>query len=100
MTRRRRVAVLFGGRSAEHEVSCVSAASVIDALDPERFEAVPIGITKQGTWHRLDGPPRLPAGSDRLPAITEASGASVELEREGGETALVSADGEREPVDV
>ena len=48
MTRRRRVAVLFGGRSAEHEISCISARSVMDALDPERTEVIPIGITREG----------------------------------------------------
>ena len=47
--RKRRVAVLFGGRSAEHEISCVSARSVIDALDPATTEVVPIGITRAGT---------------------------------------------------
>ncbi len=51
---RLRVGVLFGGRSGEHEVSLVSAASVIQALDPEKYEAVPIGITKEGRW--LVGP--------------------------------------------
>jgi D-alanine-D-alanine ligase len=45
-----RVGVLFGGRSGEHEVSLTSAASVIRALDPEKYEAVPIGITKDGRW--------------------------------------------------
>jgi D-alanine-D-alanine ligase len=45
-----RVGVLFGGRSGEHEVSLASAASVIRALDPEKYEAVPIGITKDGRW--------------------------------------------------
>ena len=45
-----RVGVLFGGRSGEHEVSLASAASVIRALDPEKYEAVPIGITKEGQW--------------------------------------------------
>ncbi|MBA3363215.1 MAG: D-alanine--D-alanine ligase A, partial [Actinobacteria bacterium] len=39
---RRRVAVLFGGRSAEHEISCISARSVIDALDPEQTEVIPV----------------------------------------------------------
>lgn len=42
--------MLFGGRSGEHEVSLTSAASVIRALDPEKYEAVPIGITKDGRW--------------------------------------------------
>jgi D-alanine-D-alanine ligase len=45
-----RVGILFGGRSGEHEVSLVSAASVIRALDPEKYEAVPIGISKEGQW--------------------------------------------------
>ena len=45
-----RVGVLFGGRSGEHEVSLLSAASVLKAMDPEKYEAVPIGITKDGRW--------------------------------------------------
>ncbi len=45
-----RIGILFGGRSGEHEVSLVSAASVIRALDPAKYEAVPIGITKEGQW--------------------------------------------------
>src|SRR5271169_2166000 len=48
--KRLRVGVLFGGRSGEHEVSLSSAASVIRALDPAKYEAVPIGITKDGRW--------------------------------------------------
>jgi D-alanine-D-alanine ligase len=48
--KRLRVGVIFGGRSGEHEVSVSSAASVIRALDPEKYEAVPIGITKDGRW--------------------------------------------------
>ena len=48
--KRLRVGVLFGGRSGEHEVSLISAASVIQALDPAKYEAVPIGITKDGQW--------------------------------------------------
>ncbi|MFQ6019225.1 MAG: D-alanine--D-alanine ligase family protein [Dehalococcoidia bacterium] len=47
---RLKVGLLFGGRSAEHEVSIVSAQGVLAALDPQRFQALPIGITKQGTW--------------------------------------------------
>lgn len=45
-----RVGVLFGGRSGEHEVSLASAYAVMRAMDPERFEVVPIGIDKQGRW--------------------------------------------------
>lgn len=47
---RLKVGILFGGRSAEHEVSVISAQGVMAALDAERFQAVPIGVTKQGTW--------------------------------------------------
>jgi len=47
---RKRVAVIFGGRSGEHEVSIVSARSVMAALDPARWEAVPIGISRSGDW--------------------------------------------------
>ncbi len=48
--KRLRVGVIFGGRSGEHEVSLASAASVIRSLDPEKYEAVPIGIAKDGRW--------------------------------------------------
>ena len=50
MARRVRVGVVFGGRSSEHEVSLRSARSVMDAIDKEKYEAVPIGITKEGRW--------------------------------------------------
>ena len=45
-----RVGILFGGRSGEHEISLLSAASVFDAIDKNKYEVVPIGITKQGHW--------------------------------------------------
>jgi len=48
--RRPRVAVVFGGRSAEHSISCISAGSVIEALDPERYDVVPVGIAQDGRW--------------------------------------------------
>lgn len=50
MARKIRVGVIFGGRSAEHEVSLVSAASVINALDKKKYEVLPIGITSDGRW--------------------------------------------------
>src|SRR6266567_6554759 len=52
--RKLRVAVLYGGRSGEHEVSLQSAASVITHLDRNRFEIVPVAIDKQGRWHLND----------------------------------------------
>lgn len=50
MSARIRVAVLYGGRSSEHSVSCVSAGSIMAHLDPQRYEVIPIGINSQGTW--------------------------------------------------
>ncbi|OWV90622.1 D-alanine--D-alanine ligase [Rhizobium sp. R635] len=47
---RLRIAVLFGGRSAEHEVSILSATNVMGALDPEKYDAVPVFITREGQW--------------------------------------------------
>jgi D-alanine-D-alanine ligase len=98
--RKRRIAVLFGGRSAEHEISCVSARSVIDALDPETNEVVPIGITRDGTWHLMNGPPALPTESGRMTEIVAEAGATVELAVESGVSELVAADGSRRPIDV
>src|SRR5690349_4430530 len=50
MAKKIRVGVLFGGRSGEHEVSLLSAASVLDQIDKTKYEVVPIGITKEGRW--------------------------------------------------
>lgn len=71
-TTKPRVAVIFGGRSSEHSISCVSAGSVIAALDPERYEVVPIGITKDGHWVlESTEPGHLALGpSGELPSVT------------------------------
>ena len=50
MAKKLRIGILFGGRSGEHEVSLLSAASVLNAIDRKKFDVVPIGITKQGRW--------------------------------------------------
>jgi len=75
MTAKIRVAVLLGGQSGEHEVSLLSAQSVLAALDPARYDVVPIGITRAGQWITGDDPlaallaaadqQRLPAGAAR-----------------------------------
>ncbi|WP_369806910.1 hypothetical protein [Mycobacterium sp. 1245499.0] len=52
-----RVAVVFGGRSNEHAISCVSAGSILRNLDPDRFDVVAIGITPEGSWVLTDGDP-------------------------------------------
>jgi D-alanine-D-alanine ligase len=78
-----RLVVLFGGRSAEHEISCTTAAHVLRAVDPDRYDVVPVGITRDGTWVQSDearaalarGAAALPRA---LPDRLEATGAAVE----------------------
>ena len=96
---RKRLALVFGGRSAEHEISVVSAGSVLRALDPERFDVVTIGIDKLGRWHRLPALPR-GGGPGRLPAVSGGEGEGVALSREPGDAALVAEDGSRQEIDV
>jgi D-alanine-D-alanine ligase len=64
MSDRLRVLVLFGGRSAEHEISLLSARFVVEALDPARFEALLVGIDKQGRWQLESRESLLAAGTD------------------------------------
>lgn len=64
-----RVGIIFGGRSGEHEVSLRSARSIMDAIDPEKYEVLPIGITKQGRWIAGNDPhAALKAGRETTPA--------------------------------
>jgi D-alanine-D-alanine ligase len=99
---RRRVVLLFGGRSAEHEISVISARSVFDALDPDRYEVVAIGVTRDGRWQLMpSGPPALPGGSSKtLPAVERSPGEEVALDQEPGAHAVVAADGSRTEIDV
>mgnify|MGYP000921912260 CR=1 FL=1 len=53
---KKRIGVIFGGKSGEHEVSLMSATSVIRAIDPEKFDVVMLGITRQGQWLLYEGP--------------------------------------------
>ena len=47
---KQRIMVLYGGKADEHSISCISTAGMLNALDTERFEPVPVGITKDGKW--------------------------------------------------
>src|ERR1039458_8046448 len=58
-----RVGILFGGRSGEHEVSLLSAASVLNAIDKTKYEVIPIGITKEGRWLTAEHAERLLKGA-------------------------------------
>ncbi len=102
--RKIRVAIVFGGRSTEHGISCLSAGSVLSALDPDEFEAVPVGITRDGRWVLTDGDPgALALDGRRLPEITAGSGEAVLLSGDPGARGLVvlePADGARALGDV
>jgi D-alanine-D-alanine ligase len=81
---RTRLAILYGGRSAEHQVSVVSARSVMEALDPDRFEVVPIAITRDGAWLLPERSPlELTASDGALPEV-EAAGTEVAVRPEEG----------------
>jgi D-alanine-D-alanine ligase len=88
-SRRVRVAVIFGGRSNEHAISCVSAGSILRNLDPQRFDVIAIGITPEGSWVLTDANPDALAITNRqLPAVTIESGTELALPadpRRGGQ---------------
>lgn len=88
-TRKPRIAVVFGGRSNEHAISCLTAGSVLAAIDPQRYDVVPVGITREGRWVLESADPaRLAATADRLPEV-DASRARVALGGEDGTGELV-----------
>ncbi len=84
---RARVLVLYGGRSSEHEVSCLSARSVLGAIDRERYDVTTVGITRDGRWTLTDGEITTRPG-DPLPTVTD-DGPTVTLVRGRAGTRLV-----------
>jgi D-alanine-D-alanine ligase len=97
-TPRPRVAVVFGGRSTEHAISCVSAGSVLAAIDRERYDVVPIGIATDGRWVLESGDPerlRLD-GSRALPRV-DGDRAPVTLSRVAHGTDLVVSEPAQPP---
>jgi D-alanine-D-alanine ligase len=96
--RRPRVAIVFGGRSSEHAISCVTAGSVLDAIDRSAYDVVPIGIAPDGRWVLESGDTeRLQIkGPDQLPSV-DGDRATVALLREAGSTDLVVHDASRPP---
>ena len=87
-TRKLRVGVLFGGRSGEHEVSLLSAASILSAIDPKKYEVVPIGITKQGRWTTAAEARQLLRGVNAA-VDTLLPGDTISLPEEAGSAALM-----------
>ena len=93
MAKKIRVGILFGGRSGEHEVSLLSAASILKAIDQKKFEVVPIGISKDGRWLTGDGARGLLAGdvAGSNHALTLSAGADAA--QAGAVTALMARAG-------
>jgi D-alanine-D-alanine ligase len=93
VSERRRVLLLFGGRSAEHDISRVSAVAIARALDPERYDVVPVAITKEGHWLLNDEARALIAGGPgALPDAFEAAGRPVAELPDPGRPELVRLD--------
>jgi D-alanine-D-alanine ligase len=95
MAKKIRIGVIFGGRSAEHEVSLQSAKNIIDAIDPSKYELVLIGIDKQGQWH-LDEKSRFlrPANESGLPELP-TTGENLALVPGQQNNQLVAISGEK-----
>ncbi|HEX4062256.1 MAG TPA: D-alanine--D-alanine ligase family protein [Streptosporangiaceae bacterium] len=94
MTERRkiRVAVVFGGRSTEHAVSCVSAGNILGAIDRDRYEVIPVGIARDGRWVlAVDDPARLTITGGELPSVEAVAepGSEIAARLDRGESGLV-----------
>ncbi len=105
MAKKTRVGVLFGGKSAEHEVSLQSAKNVVEAIDREKYEVVLIGIDKQGQWFLSDAEQLLlEADPGALPALTrgraEDGVALVPKDAGAGHLVRMADQGALEPVDL
>jgi D-alanine-D-alanine ligase len=101
--RKVRVAVVFGGRSAEHAVSCASAGLVLGAIDHDRYEVVPIGIARDGRWVLTSGDPaRLALDAGELPSVESVATPGVSVTpRTGPGTAALTITGPAEvPADL
>ncbi|MDN5724929.1 MAG: D-alanine--D-alanine ligase [Propionibacteriales bacterium] len=95
MTERKRVAIVFGGASSEHAISCLTAASVAKAIDTEKYEVVGIGITPTGRWVRFGSGAMaaLTMQGDTLPAVGEDAPEAVLLKSGTGGQVATRADG-------
>ncbi|MCB1416785.1 MAG: D-alanine--D-alanine ligase [Nitratireductor sp.] len=92
---RLRIGVLFGGRSAEHDVSVLSATNVMAALDPAKYDAVPIFITREGKWllsGYRDGLLEQPSGGTEVCLMPGGEGRMIALEADGTARELAKLD--------
>ncbi|SJN26346.1 D-alanine--D-alanine ligase [Micrococcus lylae] len=94
VTERPRVLLLFGGRSSEHPVSCVTAANVLREIDTERWEPVPVGVARSGLWSVEDmDPTQWSLRDGSLPEVPEPTRPVSLRAASDGTTELVDADG-------
>src|SRR6516225_3189333 len=90
--RKIRVAVVFGGRSAEHAVSCASAGLVLGGIDHDRYEVVPIGIARDGRWVLTSGDPaRLALGSGEPPSVEAVTTPGVSITPRSGSLVITGS---------
>lgn len=97
-SRKPRVAVVFGGRSSEHAISCITAGSVLAAIDRDKYDVVPVGIARDGRWVLESGDPerlRIAAGNT-LPEV-DGSRAALMLTRDEAGTDLVVHEASQPP---
>ncbi|HMQ65996.1 MAG TPA: D-alanine--D-alanine ligase, partial [Arachnia sp.] len=96
MTDRTRVALIFGGQSSEHGISCLTAASVLQAIDKDRFEVVGVGITRTGRWTQvpLDAIAGFRIVDDVAPEVAEPEFEAVWMVGERG-CEVATRDGEK-----
>lgn len=99
VTKRARVAIVYGGRSSEHSISCVSAGSLLRAIDPGAYDVVAVGIGPDGRWYLTDADPdSLVIRDGVLPEVT--GGEPVALAYSGDGPVVVALSGARAPLPI
>ncbi len=94
-TPRPRVAVVFGGRSGEHQISCATAAAILRAIDRDRFDVLPIGITPQGQWVRVPDDPELFEFHEGRGAVISTTDTAVHVLTGSGRLVEIPTDANR-----
>ncbi len=97
-----RVAIVFGGQSSEHTISCATASGVLAAIDRDRYDVVPVGVTREGRWVlAADDPARWAIQPGVLPEVTDADGPSLALPTGSSGVLILTEPGpDLDPVDV
>src|SRR5580698_5738628 len=96
--RKIRVAVVFGGRGAEHSVSCMGGGNMLGAIDRDKYEVIPVGITREGRWVlAADEPARLTASQGQLPSVEAVARPGTQVVPWGDRAPADRAPADREP---